>query len=103
MDQIHTRRFSLSRLEEAQAELLAVTRLRPGDVLGAAALLAAIAWPADTSKAQQHFRAALSSPGERLTPLTRTLYRAIALAGPGQVSQVITELEAAALARTAQN
>ena len=94
--------FSLSRMDQAQAELVTVTRLRPGDILGAAVLLAAIAWPADTTQAQQHLQAALTSPGERLTPFTRAFYRAIALAGLGQADDAIRELQAAAPSRTKQ-
>jgi hypothetical protein len=92
--------FGQSRLEEAQAELLTVTRLRPGDILGAAVLLAAIAWPVDTSQAQQHLQAALTSPGERLTPFTRAFYRAITLAALGRTEDAISELEAAAASQT---
>ena len=94
--------FGLSRFEEAQAELLTVTRLRPGDILGATVFLAAIAWPTDTSQARQHLQAALTSPGERLSPFTRAFYRAIALAGLGQAEDAISELEAAAHSRTRQ-
>ena len=94
--------FGLSRFEDAQAELLAVTRLRPGDILGAAVFLAAIAWPTDTSQARQHLQAALTSPGERLRPFTRAFYRAIALTGLGRAEDAISELEAAAPSRTRQ-
>lgn len=76
--------FGLARFEESQAELLTVTRLRPGDILGAAVPLAAITWPADTTQARQHLQAALAAPGERLTPFTRAFYRAIALTGLGR-------------------
>jgi hypothetical protein len=92
--------FGLSRFEEAQAGLLTVTRLRPGDILGAAVLLAAIAWPADTGQARQHLQAALASPGDRLTPFTRAFYRAIALTGVGQAEDAIGELQAVASSRT---
>ena len=94
--------FGLSRFEEAQADLLTVTRLRPGDILGAAVLLAAIAWPTDTDQARQYLEAALASPGERLTPFTRAFYRAIALAGLGRTEDAIGQLEAAAPTRTGQ-
>ena len=94
--------FGLARFEDARAELLTVTRLRPGDILGAAVLLAAIAWPTDTTQARQHLQAGLASPGERLTPFTRTFYRAIALTGLGRAEEAISELEAAAPTRAAQ-
>jgi hypothetical protein len=60
--------FGLSRFEEAQAELRTVTELRPADILSAAVLLAAIAWPTDTSQARQHLQAALSSRGNTSAP-----------------------------------
>ena len=82
--------------------MLTVTRLRPGDILGAAVLLAAIAWPADTSQARQHLQAGLASPGERLRPFTRAFYRAIALTGLGRAEDAVSELEAAATSRTKQ-
>jgi len=91
--------FGLSRFEDARPDLLAVTRLRPEDVLGAAIMLAALAWPADTGEAQQYLQAALASPGERLTPFTRAFYRAVALAGLGLTEDAISELEAASPAR----
>lgn len=91
--------FSLSRLDEAQTEFLTVTRLQPNDVLGAAVLLAAIAWPASTKQAREHLRNALSSPGEQLRPFSRALYHAIALAGLHRPEEAITELEAAATSR----
>ena len=94
--------FGLSRFEEAQAELLTFTRLRPGDILSGAVLLAAITWPADTSQARQYLQAALTSPGERLRPFTRAFYRAIALTGLGRTEDAISELEAAAPSRTSQ-
>jgi tetratricopeptide (TPR) repeat protein len=91
----------LGRFEEAIPELLDVTRLRPDDVLGARVLLGAIAWPADAQEAREHFAAALTSPGTRLTPFTRAFYRAIALAGLGRPDEAIAELEAAIAARPA--
>jgi hypothetical protein len=94
--------FGLSRFKEAQPELLAVIRLRPGDTLGAAVLLAAIIWPADTSRARQHFQAGLASPGKTLTPFTRAFYRAVALTGLDQLEDAIGELQAVAPSRTSQ-
>ncbi len=95
--------FGLARFEDAQPELTAVIRLRPGDILSAAVLLAAITWPADTSQARQHLQAAQSSPGERLTPFTRAFYRAIALTGLGQSEQAVSELQTATASRPDQN
>ena len=92
--------FGLSQLDDAQAEFLAVTRLWPADVLGAAVLLAAIVWPTDPEQAKQYFQSALSSPGELLTPFTRAYYRAIALAGLGRSDEAAAELMAAAETRT---
>jgi tetratricopeptide (TPR) repeat protein len=94
--------FGLSRMDEAEAELRIVIQLRPGDILGAAVLLAAIAWPTDTGQAEQHLQAALSSPGERLTPFTRAYFRAFALAGLGRADLAVSELEAAVPSRTGQ-
>jgi tetratricopeptide (TPR) repeat protein len=94
--------FSMSRFEEAQDEFLTVTQLRPGDILGPAVLLAAIAWPTAPDQARQHLQAALSSPGERLSPFTRAYFRAIALAGLGQASKACTELKEAESVRTPQ-
>jgi tetratricopeptide (TPR) repeat protein len=92
--------FGLSRHHDAQAELEEVTRLRPSDILGAAVLLAAIAWPDDQDRAREHLRAALASPGELLTPYIRAYYRAFALAGLGDTAQAIAELQAAQPGRT---
>ncbi len=94
--------FGLSRFEEALAALLTVTRLRPGDILGAAVLLAAIAWPTDASQARQYLQAALTSPGERLRPFTRAFYRAIALTGLDRADDALSELQAAASSRTSE-
>lgn len=92
--------FALCRFHDAQAELEEVTRLRPSDILGAAVLLAAIAWPDDQDQAREHLRAALASPGELLTPYIRAYYRAFALAGLGDTAQAIAELQAAQPDRT---
>ncbi len=86
--------FGLSRFDEAHDELIVVRRLRPEDVLGAAVLLAAIAWP-DTEKVAGCFQAALDSPGNRLNPTTRAFYRAVALTGLGQTDEAIAELKTA--------
>jgi tetratricopeptide (TPR) repeat protein len=94
--------FGLSRLDEAKTEFLAVTQLRPSDVLSAAVLLAAIAWPDNTQQARQNFQRALSSPGEQLTPFGRAYYRAIALSGLGRTDEAVTGLQAAAGTRTAR-
>ena len=94
--------FSMSRFEEAQDEFSTVMQLRPGDILGPAVLLAAIAWPVESNRARQHLQAALSSTGERLSPFTRAVFRAIALAGLGQVDKAVTELKEAESARTPQ-
>jgi hypothetical protein len=91
MGQVRTRRF-----EEARARLVTVTELRPGDILGATVLLAAIAWPAGAGQARQYLETALASPGERLRPLTRAFYRAIALTGLGRPEDAIGQLEAVA-------
>ncbi len=88
--------FARSRFEEAQAGLVTVTELRPDDILGAAVLLAAIAWPADAEQARQYFEAALASPGERLRPVTRAFYRAIALTGLGRAEDAVRQLQAVA-------
>ncbi len=67
--------------------------------LGAQVLLGAIAWPADPGQARERFASAISSPGTLLTPHTRAIYRAIALAGLGRVSDAKRELEAASPSR----
>jgi TPR repeat protein/Mrp family chromosome partitioning ATPase len=92
--------FSLSRLDEAQAELLTVTRLRPDDVLGAAVMLAAIEWSTNTDHARDHLRDALASPSKQVMPYPRAFYRAIALAGLGRPTEAFAELKAAATARS---
>ncbi len=86
--------FGLSRYTEAESELLAVTRLRPGDVLSPAILLAAITWP-DIDQATPYFRSALTSPGDKLNSLTRAFYQSIALAGLGRPDNAITQLRTA--------
>jgi len=58
-------------------------------------LLGAIAWPVDPEQAREHFASAISSPGALLTPFTRAIYRTIALAGLGRVSDAKRELDAA--------
>ena len=87
--------FDLGRFDEAIPEFLDATRLRPGDVLSPQVMLAAIAWPDSTERAREHFAAALSSPGEQLTPFGRAFCRATALAGLDRLDEAITELEAA--------
>ena len=87
--------FDLGRFDEAIPEFLDATRLRPGDILSPQVMLGAIAWPDSTERAREHFAAALSSPGEHLTPFGRAFCRATALAGLDRLDEAITELEAA--------
>ena len=93
--------FELNRIDEASEDMLAVTRLRPGDILGAAVLLAAITWPADQDQARQHLQTALASPGTSLTPYARAFYQAIALTGLGRADDATALLQAAAQHLTA--
>ena len=93
--------FALGRMDQAAAELQHVLRLRPEDVLGARVLLGAITWPIDQDEARQQFADAIASPGERLTAFARSKYRAVALAGIGQLDDALRELESALAARPA--
>jgi tetratricopeptide (TPR) repeat protein len=97
------RRLRLGRLDEAASCLTEVIRLRPDDVLGAQVVLGAITWADDQDTARDHFAASLSSPGALLTPWTRALYRAIALAGLGRIHDAQRELETALPARSAED
>jgi tetratricopeptide (TPR) repeat protein len=87
--------FGAGRFSEAEPELRETIRLRPSDVLGALVLRAAMAWPTDQHEARKQFTKALSSPGDLLSPFTRALYRAIALAGIGRAEDAQQELRAA--------
>ena len=65
------------------------------DLIRAAVLLAAIAWPIDMGRAKEHLRDALSSPGDQLRPFPRAFLRALALAGLDKPEEAIAELRAA--------
>ena len=93
--------FGLDRVEEAILEFLEVIRLRPHDILSARVMLGVVAWPSDQEKARQHFDDSLSSPGATLTPWTKALFRAIAIAGLGRADKAVRELEAALPLRSA--
>jgi len=84
--------FAHGRFREARSECLEVMQLRADDVLGARVLLAAIAWPDDPEIAREHLSAAISSPGERLDPHSRALFRALALAGTDHLDEALAEL-----------
>ena len=84
--------FAHSRFREARSECLEGIELRPDDALGAQMLLAAIAWPDDPENAREYLSAALSSPGERLGPRARAMFRALALAGTDRLDEALAEL-----------
>lgn len=93
--------FGLGKLDEAIPSLMEAARLQPDDALGAQALLGIIKWPTHSEKAREYFAAAVASPGTGFGPITKALYRAIALSGLGCTADAQRELELALAARYA--